>query len=51
MCACGKQRWFDQDNSSFGLMCQAALLMAHHIIDIAHDTDSICGGAARVIMR
>lgn len=37
-----EQRWFDQDNSSFGLMCQAALLMAHHIIDIAHDTDSIC---------
>ena len=37
-----EQRWFEQGNSSFGLMCQAALLMAHHITDIVRDTDSIC---------
>lgn len=27
-----EQDWFDKGNSSFGLMCQAALLMAHQLV-------------------
>lgn len=37
-----EKRWFEQRNSSFGLMCQAAILMTDHITNMIDGTDSIC---------